>query len=351
MAGRSNIVTSFDIDLMNIPDNPRHMTENENLKSLVLAGERRALARAITLIESTREDHRVKAEHLLNGIQSETGQAILIGISGPPGAGKSTFIEAFGLYLTAMDKSVGVLAVDPSSRRTGGSILGDKTRMEYLARDPRAFIRPSPSGGTLGGVARRTRETISVLDAAGFDVVIVETVGVGQSEVAVSEMTDLFILLIAPGGGDELQGIKRGVMELADLVLVNKSDGEMEPAAKRTAADYAQALRYMRPKYPCWTPETHAVSALEGKGLDIVWDDICRFRDVMEETGELAHLRSARASAWMWGDIQEGVMELFRQDPDIGDALSAAEAAVTEGRELPSSAARRLLGIFRNKAG
>jgi len=333
------------------PDTHRVMTDIVALKRQILAGERRALARAITLIESTREDHREAAGKLLVNLQEATGKAIRIGISGPPGAGKSTFIEAFGLALAEQGKTVGVLAVDPSSSRTGGSILGDKTRMEQLARHANAFIRPSPSGGTLGGVARRTRETIGILEAGGFDVVIVETVGVGQSEIAVSDMTDLFILLIAPGGGDELQGIKRGVMELADLVLVNKADGDLKAPARRTAADYAQALRFMRPKFPCWTPKSLLISARQGEGLDAVWEAVLAHHEALTRSGSLDDLRANQAKAWMWADIREGIAERFRQNPAVLQALAETEQAVANGTEPPSLAARRLLQLFGGNTG
>src|SRR6202012_1540671 len=239
-------------------------------------GDRRAVARAITLVESTRASDRDKAETLLAELLSHAGKAVRLGISGAPGAGKSTFIEAFGTYLTGQGHKVAVLAVDPSSRRSGGSILGDKTRMEKLARDPNAFIRPSPAGTTLGGVARRTREAMLLAEAARFDVVLVETVGVGQSETAVSEMVDLFVLLVSPGGGDDLQGIKRGVMELADLLLVTKADGDLVPAAKRAAADYQAALHLIRPKYSGIFAEVMQTSALTGAGIAQCWETMQR---------------------------------------------------------------------------
>lgn len=238
------------------------------LAGLVRGGDRRALARAITLVESTRGDHRERATELVDAVLPGTGGAVRVGITGTPGAGKSTFVEELGTRLTKAGHRVAVLAIDPSSRRSGGSILGDKTRMERLARDPQAFIRPSPSGGTLGGVARRTREALLLCEAAGFDVVFVETVGVGQSEVAVADMVDEFVLLVAPGGGDELQGIKRGIMELADVVVVNKADGDLAPAAGRQVADYHHALHLLRPKHEGWVVPVLAASALEGTGVD-----------------------------------------------------------------------------------
>jgi len=247
---------------------------DEHLAAAVEAGDRRALARAITLVESTRADHRLRAEALLERLMPATGRAMRLGISGVPGVGKSSFIEAFGLHLIAAGHKVAVLAVDPSSKRGGGSILGDKTRMEKLSVESDAFIRPSPAGTTLGGVARRTRDALLVAEAAGFDVVIVETVGVGQSETAVADLTDMFILLLQPGGGDELQGIKRGIVELADLVIVNKADGELVAAANRAASDYRRALHLLRPVSPHWSVPVLLCSALTGAGVPEVWQTV-----------------------------------------------------------------------------
>src|SRR5690554_1927349 len=263
-------------------------TQTSNIEQLaeqVVAGDRRALARAITLVESTRPDHRASADALLAKLLPETGKAVRLGISGVPGVGKSTFIEAFGLYLIEQGRRVAVLAVDPSSRRAGGSILGDKTRMELLSRSPDAFIRPSPAGRSLGGVARRTREALLLCEAAGYDVGIVETVGVGQSETAVAEMVDLFALLLLPGGGDELQGIKKGIVELAELVIVNKADGEMRAAAGRAAAEYRSALRMLRPLMENWKVPVLQVSSIEKRGLEAVWQAILKHREVLGESG------------------------------------------------------------------
>src|SRR5829696_3615620 len=240
----------------------------------VIAGDRRALARAITLAESTRPDHRAEAEALLAEVLPRSGAAVRVGISGAPGAGKSTLIEALGTHLVAEGQRVAVLAVDPSSTRSGGSILGDKTRMEQLTRSPDAFVRPSPTGGTLGGVARRTREAMLLCEAAGFDVVLVETVGVGQSEVKVAAMVDLFLVIVAPGGGDELQGIKRGIMELADLIVVNKADGDLAPAAGRAASDLRHAVHLLRPKRASWEVDVLTASALTGAGIAELWEAI-----------------------------------------------------------------------------
>ncbi|WP_020593175.1 methylmalonyl Co-A mutase-associated GTPase MeaB [Kiloniella laminariae] len=312
----------------------------------VLAGERRALARAITLIESTRQDHRNEADALLEQILPHSGQSIRIGISGVPGVGKSTFIEAFGMHLIQQGHRVAVLAIDPSSQRTGGSILGDKTRMELLSRQQAAFIRPSPAGKTLGGVARRTREAMLLCEAAGFDVILVETVGVGQSETAVSEMVDMFLLLLLPGGGDELQGIKKGIMELADMVVVNKADGDLIPAANRAAVEYHAALGLMRPSSPNWKPAVKKCSALQDEGIDEIWEAICSFRHKLWASGEIPQKRAQQAKAWMWNEIRETLLVAFRDDQQVAAALQEMESDVIEGRLAPASAANRLLNLF-----
>jgi GTPase len=308
----------------------------------LLSGDRRALARAITLVESTKPADREKAESLLSELLPHAGGAIRLGISGAPGAGKSTFIEAFGTYLTKQGHKVAVLAVDPSSRRSGGSILGDKTRMEKLAREPHAFIRPSPAGTTLGGVARRTREAMLLVEAAGFDVVIVETVGVGQSETAVSEMVDLFVLLQSPGGGDDLQGIKRGVMELADLVLVTKADGDLKAAANRAASDYHAALHLMRPKYPGLLPAVMQVSAVNGVGIDKTWSAVWDLHGMMVKRGFLKRLREEQARRWFWNEMQAVLTEDILANEKLGKEAKKLEASVVAGRALPYSAARAL---------
>ena len=309
----------------------------------VVAGDRRALARSITLVESTREDHRREASRLLDALLPHTGDAIRVGITGTPGAGKSTFVEELGTRLTKDGHKVAVLAIDPTSRRSGGSILGDKTRMEQLARDPDAFIRPSPSGGTLGGVARRTREAALVCEAAGFGVVIIETVGVGQSETAVADMVDCFVLLAAPGGGDELQGIKRGIMELADVVAVNKNDGDLRAAANRAVADYRHAVHLLRPKHPGWEVPVLPVSALEGTGVDDVWSAVERLEQHLRSTGALERLRAGQAVAWMNDEIRETLLDSFRHDAQVAARWGKVEAAVRTGRLSPGSAARELL--------
>ncbi len=310
------------------------------------SGDRRAVAKAITLVESTRPDHRERAAALIDSLLGSTGGAHRVGVSGAPGAGKSTFVEALGLHLVESGHRVAVLAVDPSSTRTGGSVLGDKTRMEELSRRPEAFIRPSPSGGSLGGVARRTREAMLVCEAAGFDVVLVETVGVGQSEVAVSAMVDLFCLLLAPGAGDELQGVKRGIVELADLVVVNKADGELENLANRTTADYRQALHLLRPRTDSWTPRVLACSSLEGTGIAEVWAAIGEHRVVLAATGELEARRAAQAREWMWSELDDTLHERLRADPRVADLLVSAERDVAAGAMGPAAAARAVTEAF-----
>lgn len=313
----------------------------------VHAGDRRALARAITLVESSKPADRAPAERLLTQLLPHAGGAMRIGISGAPGAGKSTFIEAFGQHLTRQGLKVAVLAVDPSSRRSGGSILGDKTRMEKLARDPNAFIRPSPAGTTLGGVARRTREVMLLSEAAGFDVVLVETVGVGQSETAVADMADLFVLLVSPGGGDDLQGIKRGVMELADLIIVTKTDGDLVQAANRAAADYHAALHLMRPKYPKLPPQVLKVSSLKGSGIAEAWNAMAGLHKALAEAGYLKRLRADQARRWFWSEVQAVLAEEIMADPATAAEAKNVEASVVAGKTLPDAAARQLIRAFR----
>jgi LAO/AO transport system kinase len=318
-------------------------------KDLVAAlrkGDRRALARAITLVESSRPDHRDEAERLIAAVLPDTGGAVRIGVSGPPGAGKSTFIERFGLDGIACGRRVAVLAVDPASKRGGGAILGDKTRMVELARSPAAFIRPSSAGAARGGVARRTREAILLCEAAGFDAVLVETVGVGQAETAVAEIVDMFVLILPPAGGDELQGIKRGIFELADLVLVNKADDELAVAARRSVADYASALRLIRPPLPEWEVPVRAVSALEGTGIGEVWAEVERFHTVLECTGAWSQRRAAQARAALWAEIGDSLLDCFRATPTVAQRLASLEAEVMAGTRTPTAAARQLLTIF-----
>jgi LAO/AO transport system kinase len=314
------------------------------LAQAVIDGDRRALARAITLVESTRPDHRDEAEELLADVLSHTGAAIRVGISGSPGAGKSTLIEVLGLYLVGQGHRVAVLAVDPSSTRSGGSILGDKTRMEELTRSPHAFVRPSPTRGTLGGVARRTREAMLLCEAAGFDVVLVETVGVGQSEVKVAAMVDLFMVLVAPGGGDELQGLKRGIMELADLVVVNKADGELAATAHTTASDYASALHLLRPRIPSWSPRVITSSALLGEGVAEVWEAVEAFRAAVAP--ELARLRADQSRQWMWSEVSDALLDALRAESRVSKLAQRLDAEVAAGSITPTAAAQAILAAF-----
>ncbi len=325
------------------------MSDITPLTNAVRAGDRRALAQAITLVESTRADHRDDAIALMQELTPHTGNSIRLGITGVPGVGKSTFIEAFGRHIIEANHRVAVLSVDPSSAISGGSILGDKTRMERLAQHPDAFIRPSPSGGTLGGVARHTREAMLLCEAAGFDVVIIETVGTGQSETAVAQMTDMFILLLMPGGGDDLQGIKRGVMELADLVLVNKADGQLLAAAQRAVAEFRMAIPLIQPRWKTWQTVVESCSALADDGIAEAWDLVCRFQEQLNGTGELIAQRSAQARASMWNETLEILQEALKQHPEVCRCLPELEKAVTTGRLSPTVAARQLLDIFLGK--
>jgi LAO/AO transport system kinase len=312
----------------------------------VRRGERRALARAITLVESTRPEHRGRANRLLENLMPVTGKSMRIGISGVPGVGKSTFIEALGNHVVAEGHRVAVLAVDPSSALSGGSILGDKTRMERLARQARAFIRPSPTGATLGGVARRTREAILLCEAAGFDVVVVETVGVGQSEVAVAGMTDMFVLMLLPGGGDELQGIKRGIVELADLVVVNKADGELASAAVRAASDYQNALQFLKPRSAQWQVPVQTCSALHGERVAEVWQTVIDYFAVLSKNGRLASRRGQQGLEWMWRETADSLIEALKQAPEVRVRVAELETAVVIGRLPATVAAQQLINVF-----
>ncbi len=320
---------------------------SDTLLEPLLAGNRRALARAITLIESTRADDRERADALLAELLPRTGRSVRLGITGVPGVGKSTFIERFGLGLIGKGRSLAVLAVDPSSKRGGGSILGDKTRMEELSRSA-AFIRPSPAGTTLGGVARRTREAMLLVEAAGFDTVIVETVGVGQSETAVADMVDMFIVLLLPAGGDELQGIKRGVIELADLIVVNKADGDLKATALRAAADYQHALRMLRSPTAGWTPEVTTCSALTGEGVAAVWGIVGRYLAAVGEKG-IVHRRAEQARAWMWNEVGETLLAQVRKHPGVRRLVAGLERDVEAGRTTPAAAARAMLEAFHGR--
>ena len=316
----------------------------------VQASDRRCLAQAITLVESGRADHRADALELLD-LLGTSKQALRIGLSGTPGVGKSTFIESFGLMLTGMGKRVAVLAVDPSSARSGGSILGDKTRMDHLARDPNAFIRPSPSQTQLGGVARRSREAVALCEAAGFDIVLIETVGVGQSETVVAQMADLFVLLLAPAGGDELQGVKRGIMEMADIILVNKADGDLKPQATRTCADYSGALRLLRKRAqdPDGFPKALMVSALEAKGLHNAWDQMVALSEWRRENSIWDQTRKAQASYWFQQDVQLGLLQMLQNDPQLAQQMLVAKQDVAAGRKAPAAAAAAVLNPLQDR--
>ncbi len=319
----------------------------------IVTGDRRALARAITLVESTRDDHRRLARDLLARVARNGRQALRIGLSGTPGVGKSTFTESFGMMLIAQGLKVAVLAVDPSSARSGGSILGDKTRMDHLSREPNAFIRPSPSRTALGGVARRTRETIQLCEAAGYDVVLVETVGVGQSETMVADMTDIFALLLAPAGGDELQGVKRGIMEIADIILVNKADGDLKAAAMRTRADYAGALRLLRkrPQDPDGFPKAITVSALAGDGMEQAWQEISELVNWRKTNGIFAARRQLQAGIWFRNEVENGLLARLMADPAARGLWTSLETAVERGDLSPEAAAEQVIDRFVNKAG
>ena len=318
----------------------------------IIAGQRRALARGITLIESGRADHRVAAATLLEKVNTTGRQAMRIGLSGTPGVGKSTFIETFGTMLTGQGLRVAVLAVDPSSARSGGSILGDKTRMDRLSRDPNAFIRPSPSQTHLGGVARRTREAVQLCEAAGFDVVLIETVGVGQSETVVSEMTDLFVLLLAPAGGDELQGVKRGIMEMADVILINKADGDLKQAAMRTCADYSGALRLLRkrPHDPDGFPKAMMVSAVEQTGLAEAWAEMEHLAEWRKEQGHWRNRRAAQARYWFEQDVRQSLLAGLDR-PEIQVEMKRLGQAVAEGVMPAHEATEQALERLQSRAG
>ena len=312
----------------------------------VLSGDRASVGRAVTLVESSRPDHRVDARRLLDELAPHVVDAQRVGITGVPGVGKSTFIEALGSMLTADGHRVAVLAVDPTSTVTGGSILGDKTRMPRLSNDSSAFVRPSPSAGTLGGVTRSTRETMMVLEAAGHDVVLVETVGIGQSETVVAAMVDFFLVLMLPGAGDELQGIKKGVLEMADLIAVNKADGGNVPAARTAVRDYSAALLLTQPTSPTWTPPVMTCSGQTGDGLAELWNRIDDHRSLMTATGEREDRRRGQRLAWVWSMVEDRLLDSLRGDPAVLGLLGVAEAEVLDGLTTPSAAAERLLEAF-----
>nr|WP_090277959.1 methylmalonyl Co-A mutase-associated GTPase MeaB [Mycolicibacterium komanii]CRL73279.1 arginine/ornithine transport system ATPase [Mycolicibacterium komanii] len=314
-----------------------------DLAAAVADGDRAALARAITLVESTRVDHREQAQELLLKLTPYAGSSLHVGITGVPGVGKSTTIEALGMYLIEQGHRVAVLAVDPSSTRTRGSILGDKTRMAQLAVHPDAYIRPSPTSGTLGGVAKATRETIVLLEAAGFDVVLVETVGVGQSEVTVANMVDTFVFLTLARTGDQLQGIKKGVLELADIVVVNKADGEHAIEAKRAARELAGAIRLIYPRETLWRPPVLTMSALEGTGLEELWATVLKHRDVLTEAGEFESRRRAQQVEWTWSMVRDAVLDRVLSNPNVKRVRAEIERQVRDGELTPALAAQQLL--------
>jgi LAO/AO transport system kinase len=324
----------------------RRRLSTEDYVAGVRAGDRTLLSRAITLIESAHPRHREQAQEVLQALLPASGGARRIGVTGVPGVGKSTFIDAFGTLLTGLGHKVAVLAVDPSSTRTGGSILGDKTRMSRLAIDPAAFVRPSPSGGTLGGVAQMTRETMLLCEAAGFTVVLVETVGVGQSETTVAGMVDLFLALMLPGAGDELQGIKKGLLEIADLIAVNKADGDSLLKAQQAVAHYRAALRIIEPESPVWRPSVSMVSALTGAGLPELWQEIERHHAALAGSGEFAAKRRRQQVSWMWSMLEARLLAALRADPDVRALLPGLVQAVADGAVTASLAVERVLAAF-----
>jgi LAO/AO transport system kinase len=326
--------------------NRRRPLSLEQYVAGVCSGDRVVTARAITLIESSHAEHQALAQALLTELLPQTGGAIRLGLTGVPGAGKSTFIEALGTLLTGQGKRVAVLAVDPSSQVTGGSILGDKTRMPRLAADERAFIRPSPTAAALGGVARKTRESLLVCEAAGYDVVIVETVGVGQSETVVAEMTDFFLALMIPGAGDELQGIKRGLLELVDMIAINKADGENKKRAEKAAKEFRAALHYMQPHEEGWQPPVHTCSALTGEGVEPIWEVVTQRHAAMRASGRLKARRNEQALRWLRALIDDGLRDLLRGHADTQEALRRAEAQVRAGEAPATSAAGDVLIAF-----
>jgi LAO/AO transport system kinase len=312
----------------------------------VLAQNRRMVAKTITLIESSLAAHQEKAKAIVDALVPHAGKAVRIGITGVPGVGKSTYIESFGLQLVKQKHRVAVLAVDPSSSKSGGSIMGDKTRMERLSMEEAAFIRPSPSGGTLGGVARRTRETIVVCEAAGFDVIIVETVGVGQSETTVASMVDFFLVLMLAGAGDELQGIKKGVLELADAIAINKADGNNIENAENARIEYEKALNLLTPSSKNWSPPVLTCSAVTMAGIEDIWRTILDYKEKLESSGELMDKRRKQALDWLWALVEDGLRERFYRNPDVEKALPEIVESVEKGMTAPTLAAQRLLNLL-----
>ncbi|MCF6267897.1 MAG: methylmalonyl Co-A mutase-associated GTPase MeaB [Desulfuromusa sp.] len=323
------------------------MSNIKKLATGIRSGNIRSLAKAITLIESRNPDHTKAAAELLENLLPDTGNTIRIGISGVPGVGKSTFIEVLGMKLLQQGHKIAILAVDPSSQLSGGSILGDKTRMEELAREKNAFIRPSPAGKTLGGVARKTRETMLLCEAAGYDVIIVETVGVGQSEITVASMVDFFLLLQLSNAGDELQGIKKGVMEIADAIVINKAEGENRPRAELARQQYENALHLLKPKSTHWQVPALLCSALYNQGIDDVWQKILTYVEIMKQHEEFAAKRHLQATDWMWAMVMDDLKDLFLRDKNVAAMIDQVQTGVSTGTTSPSIAARRLLEAFR----
>jgi LAO/AO transport system kinase len=321
--------------------------DSQNFIDGVLSKNRRMVAKTITLIESSHRSHQQQAKEIMDALLPKTGKAVRIGITGVPGVGKSTFIECFGMHLVKEGHRVAVLAVDPSSSKSGGSIMGDKTRMERLSLESDAFIRPSPTGGTLGGVSRRTRETMIVCDAAGFDVIIVETVGVGQSETTVASMVDFFLVLMLAGAGDELQGIKKGVLELADAIAINKADGDNVENAKKAQKEYQKALNLLTPSSKNWSPPVLTCSAITMEGIEEIWHTIMDHRKTLEKSGELEDKRRMQALDWMWALVEESLRDRFYNNPQVKNSLPKIIEAVEQQRIAPTAAAHQLLNLQR----
>jgi len=315
----------------------------------VLEGNRRVIAKTITLVESSLTAHQELAKKIIDTLLPYSGRAVRIGITGVPGVGKSAFIESFGMMLLKDEHRIAVLAVDPSSKKSGGSVMGDKTRMERLSVEETAFIRPSPSGGTLGGVARKTRETMIVCEAAGFDVMVVETVGVGQSETTVASMVDFFLVLMLSGAGDELQGIKKGVLELADAIAITKADGDNIEKAKRARKEYETALHLINPSSSNWSPPVVTCSALKLEGVENIWDIVLNHREKLKSTGEFEENRKSQSIEWMWSLVEEGLKDQFYKNPDVKKMLPKISEEVEKGRTAPTAAAYKLLSVFSDK--